>query len=193
MIIHSSQSDFELTELLKFDDRAAFTELYNRYKGLLYIYACKITMDDDLAEDIVQELFVKIWDKRQSLNFTTSVSSYFYTSIKHKFFDLLDRQKISEAYLQAIQLFLDSGENSTDSYIREKELASIIEKEIYNLPSKMREIFLLSRKENLSNNEIAALLDISEKTVRNQLSTALKTLKTKLGLATFLLLLIHFK
>jgi len=88
---------------------------------------------------------------------------------------------------------LDSGENSTDSYIREKELAAIIEKEIYNLPSKMREIFLLSRKDNLSNNEIAARLDISEKTVRNQLSTALKTLKTKLGLATFLLLLIHFK
>jgi len=93
MIDYSSYTDFELTDSLKSGDQFAFTELYNRYKGLLYIYACKITMDDDIAKDIVQELFVKIWDKRQSIVYNTSFSSYLYTAIRYKFFELLDKKK----------------------------------------------------------------------------------------------------
>jgi len=89
-------------------------------------------------------------------------------------------------------LFLDKGEFLTDNYITEKELSATIEKEIANLSAKMREVFLLSRKENLSNKEIAERLNISEKTVKNQLSTALKTLKVRLGLLTFLLLLTYY-
>jgi len=193
MIAYNSLNDIELTELLKSDDQPAFTELYNRYKDLLYIYACKITMDNDIAKDMVQELFVKVWDKRQQLNYTTSFSSYLYTAVRYKFFELLDKQKVSESYIQSIQHYLDAGEHLTDNYIREKELAFVIEREISNLPEKMREVFLLSRKQNLHNKEIAVKLNISEKTVKNQLSTALKTLKVKLGLLNFLLMLIYYK
>jgi len=192
MIIYISLADAELADLLKSDDTVAFTELYNRYIGLLIIYARKITMDDDIAKDIVQELFVKIWDKRHSLNYTSSFSSYLYTSVRYKFFELLDKQKVNYSYIQSIQLFIDKGEHLTDNYIREKELSVIIEREISNLPEKMRKVFLLSRKQILSNKEIALQLDISEKTVKNQLSTALKILKVKLGLLTFLLMLIFY-
>jgi RNA polymerase sigma-70 factor, ECF subfamily len=192
MIVYNSLADVELADLLKSDDTGAFTELYNRYKGLLYIYACKITKDDDIAEDLVQELFINIWDKRKSINFTSSICSYLYSAVRYKFFDLVDKQKVRADYVQAFQLFLDKGEYLTDNYILEKELSATIEKEISNLPSKMREVFLLSRKENISNKEIAQRLDISEKTVKNQLSIALKTLKTKLGLLTFLFMLIHY-
>jgi RNA polymerase sigma-70 factor (ECF subfamily) len=192
MIIYNSLADIELADLLKSDDTSAFTELYSRYKGLLYIYACKITRDDDIAEDMVQELFINVWDKRKSINFSSSISSYLYATVRYKFFDLVDKQKVRTDYVQAFQLFLDKGEYLTDNYILEKELSATIEKEISNLPSKMREVFLLSRKENLSNKEIAQRLDISEKTVKNQISTALKTLKTKLGLLTFLFMLILY-
>lgn len=192
MITYDSLADAELTNLLKSNDTVAFTELYNRYKGILYIYACKITKDDDIAEDLIQELFINLWDKRETINFTSSISSYLYSAVRYKFFDLVDKQKVRADYVQAFQLFLDKGEYLTDNYITEKELAATIEKEIANLPAKMREVFLLSRKENLSNKEIAERLDISEKTVKNQLSTALKTLKVKLGLLTFLLVLIHY-
>jgi RNA polymerase sigma-70 factor (ECF subfamily) len=192
MIIYNSLADVELADLLKSDDTGAFTELYSRYKGLLYIYACKVTKDDDIAEDLVQELFINVWDKRKNINFTSSISSYLYTAVRYKFFDLVDKQKVRADYIQAFQLFLDKGEYLTDNYMLEKELSDAIEKEVSNLPSKMREVFLLSRKENLSNKEIAQRLEISEKTVKNQISTALKTLKTKLGLVSFLFLLIHY-
>ncbi|MDB5157992.1 MAG: polymerase subunit sigma-70 [Mucilaginibacter sp.] len=188
----TSYTDVELAELLKSGNQLAFTELYNRYNGLIYIYACKITGDNDIAEDLVQELFVNLWDKRQIINFTSSVSSYLYAAVRYKFFDLVDKQKVRSDYAQNFQLFLDNGEHLTDNYILEKELANIIEKEIDKLPAKMRRVFLLSRKENLTNKQIAVHLDISEKTVKNQLSTALKTLKLKLGLVTFLLMLIHY-
>jgi len=191
MTEYNSLKDAELTDLLKSADTSAFTELYNRYKGLLYIYACKITKDEDIAEDLIQELFITLWDKRETINFTSSISSYLYTAVRYKFFDLVDKQKVRTDYIQAFKLFLDKGEHVTDNYILEKELAATIEKEISNLPAKMRKVFLLSRKENLTNREISERLDISEKTVKNQLSTALRTLKVKLGVLTFLWILIH--
>lgn len=192
MLIYSELSDQELVLFLRNGDSGAFTTLYDRYKGLLYIYACKIVKDFDIAEDLVQEIFISIWDKRQTINFKSSVSSYLYAAVRYKFFDLVDTQKVRSDYAQAFQLFLDKGEFLTDDYISEKELAKTIEKEIDNLPSKMREIFILSRKLNLKNSEIAQRLEISEKTVKNQLSIALKTLRIKLGLLTFLYFLMHY-
>ncbi len=192
MVDCHSFSDVELTDLLKSGNQMAFTEIYNRYKGLLYIYACKITKDEDVAEDIVQDVFIYLWDKRKTIDFKLSISSYLYSAIRYKFFDLIDREKVRENYIQKFQIFLDKQEYTTDEYIAEKELRATIEKEIDNLPDKMREIFLLSRKTNLSNKEIAERLGISEKTVKNQVSTALKTLRIKLGLFTFLVLLIYY-
>lgn len=192
MIAYNSLSDIEITDLIKSGDQMAFTEIYNRFKGVLYIYACKITKDEDIAEDLIQELFVSIWDRRQIINFNTSVASYLYSAVRYRFFDLVDKQKVRADYITALQTFLDQGDHSTDNYIFEKELSLIIEKEISNLPSKMREVFLLSRKENLSNKDIAQRLNISEKTVKNQISTSLKILRVKLGLVSFLLLLIYY-
>lgn len=188
---YSSLSDSELTDLLKSGDQGAFTEIYNRFKGLLFIYACKVARDEGVAEDLVQELFIYIWDKRQMINFTSSLSSYLYSAIRYKFFDLIDKQKVRTDYVNAFQLFLDKGEYLTDNYIAEKELSAIIEREVSNLPAKMQEVFLLSRKVNLSNKEIAEHLGISEKTVKNQLSTALKILRVKLGFFSFLFLLLY--
>lgn len=192
MVIYKSFTDAELIELVKADDKDAFTEIYNRFHGLLYLYACKITRDDDLAEDLVQELFINIWDKRQALNFTSSISSYLYSSIRYKFFDLVDKQKVRADYLHTMQFLLDHHAYDTDNYIAEKELSATIEKAISELPDKMRIIFLLSRKNNLSNKEIATELNIAEKTVKNQLSIALKSIKSQIGLHAFLFMLIHY-
>ncbi|MDB5086388.1 MAG: polymerase sigma-70 factor, subfamily [Mucilaginibacter sp.] len=191
MNAHNSFTDLELTDLLKSGSQSAFTEIYDRYSGLLYIFACKTVKDEDLAEDLVQEIFIYLWDKRQTITFNSSLSSYLYTALRYRFFDLVDKQKVRSDYVQAFQLFIEKGEYQTDNYIIEKELTAIINKEINNLPAKMREIFLLSRKENLDNKEIAARLEISEKTVKNQLSMALKTLRVKLGLLTFIFLLLN--
>lgn len=191
MNAYNSFTDLELTDLLKSGSQSAFTEIYDRYSGLLYVFACKTVKDEDLAEDLVQEVFIYLWDKRHTISFKSSLSSYLYSALRYKFFDLIDKQKVRADYIQAFQLFIDKGEYQTDNYIIEKELTAIIDSEINNLPAKMREIFLLSRKENLGNKEIAERLDISEKTVKNQLSLALKTLRVKLGLLAFIFLLLN--
>ena len=191
MASYSSFTDLELTNLLKSGDRTAFLEIYNRFQGLLYIYACKIIKDEEDAEDIVQEVFLYLWDKRSSIILKSSISSYLYSAVRFKFFNLLDRKKIRTDYKISFQQFLDQGEYVTDNYIREKEFNQLIEKEIAALPDKMREIFELSRKHHLSRKEIAAQLNLSEKTVKNQINNALKILRGKLGIVTFLLFLLN--
>lgn len=188
---YGSLTDFELTKMLVSGDHKAFIEIYNRFQAILYVYACKITMDKGEAEDIVQEVFIYLWDKRTTVILRSSLSSYLYSAVRYKFFNLLDHQKIRRDYKQSFQNFLEHGEYITDNYIREKEFSQLIEKEIAALPDKMREIFELSRRQNLSRTEIAEKLNISEKTVKNQISNALKILRGKLGFFPFLLLLIN--
>jgi RNA polymerase sigma-70 factor (family 1) len=188
---YSSFTDLELTNLLKSGDRTAFLEIYNRFQGLLYIYACKIIKDEEDAEDIVQEVFLYLWDKRSTIILKSSISSYLYSAVRFKFFNLLDRKKIRTDYKISFQQFLDQGEYVTDNYIREKEFSQLIEKEIAALPDKMREIFELSRKHHLSRKEIAEQLNLSEKTVKNQINNALKILRGKLGIVVFLMFLLN--
>ncbi|WP_342328704.1 RNA polymerase sigma-70 factor [Pedobacter sp. FW305-3-2-15-E-R2A2] len=188
---YHSLTDFELTKLLISGDHKAFIEIYHRFQALLYVYACKITTDKEEAEDIVQEVFIYLWDKRTTIILRSSISSYLYSAVRYKFFNLLDHKKVRKDYTSSFQNFLDEGEYITDNYIREKEFSQLIEKEILALPDKMREVFELSRKQNLSRKEIAEKLNISEKTVKNQISNALKILRGKLGFFTFLLLLIN--
>jgi len=190
---YKSHSDLELLQLLKKDDHDAYAQIYDRFNGLMYIYACKIVKDFDEAEDIVQEVFISLWDKRNTLVLKSSLSSYLYSAVRYKFINLLDHKKVRTDYSTSLQSFLDEGEYLTDDYIREKEFKQLIEKEIALLPEKMREIFVMSREQNLSNKEIAEKLDLSEKTVRNQVNNALNNLRTKLGLAAFLYLLTLFQ
>lgn len=192
MTFYNSLSDIELAGLLRSGNQHAYTEIYDRYQGLLYIYACKVTKDEDEAEDIVQEIFFYLWDKREIINFSTSLSSYLYTAVRYKFFNLLDRQKIRSDYAESLQDHIKTAYIPTDHYVREKELSRIIEMEIAQLPPKMREIFELSRKANLAHKEIARVLNISEKTVKNQVNNALKQLRVKLGIFVFLIFLLFY-
>jgi len=187
MANYNTYSDKELTEFLRTGDQLAFTEIYDRYQPLLYVYACKLIKDRDIAADIIQELFIYLWDKRGHIAFKASISSYLYSAVRFKFFDLLDKQKVRTDYIEVFQKFINHGEYQIDNYISERELAAIIEIEINNLPEKLREILLLSRRDDLTPKEIAERLNLSEKTIKNQISIALKMLRMRLGLFAFLL------
>lgn len=192
MAAYSTLLDNELIDLLKSGDQTAYTQIYDRYQGLLFVYACKITKDEDEAEDIVQEVFFYLWDKRRTILFKTSLPAYLYSAVRYKYFNLLDHKKVRANYADSLQEFIEKGDVQADHVIREKELTRLIEKEISLLPPKMREIFELSRKEHLSHKEIAEKLNLSEKTVKNQINNALKELRVKLGMFTFLLFLMKF-
>ncbi|NII23446.1 RNA polymerase sigma-70 factor [Pseudoflavitalea sp. X16] len=188
--MYEELSDMELVQLLKSNDEAAFNEIYKRFQGLLYVYACRITREENEAEDIVQEVFIYLWDKRTTLMLTDSLAGWLYQAVRYRFFDRLDRRKVRTDHQASLQDFLDQGAYCPDEYLRERELAQLIEKGIAALPAKMQEIFALSRKEQLSHKEIASRLHLSEKTVKNQVHNALRILKTRISMLFSLILLI---
>ncbi len=187
MHTYKSLTDNELFILLQGGDKCAFEEIYERFNGLLYIYACKMVADREDARDIVQEIFIYLWSN-PNIKIKSELSSYLYTAVRYKIFDWLDRNKTKSNYLTSLQAFANEGSCETDNYIREKEFASIIEKEISLLPAKMRLIFEMSRQQHLTQKEIAEILHLSDKTVKKQMSNALKVLRLKL--TSFLLLTI---
>lgn len=189
MLAYSAYTDQELAALLKGGDRLAFTEIYNRFKGELYVYAARLVKDEDLAGDLVQEVFISFWDRRQVIVFKSSIVAYLFTALRYKFFDWIDKQKVRTAYAASFQAFIEEGEWITDNQLAEKELMTFIEQQIMQLPEKMRAVFLLSYKENMSYKEISERLNITEKTAQNQANNALKLLKLKLGLYTLFLFL----
>lgn len=186
--IYESTSDIELVSLLRSGNRLAYTEIYNRYKFVLHTHAYKWMRDREEAMDIIHELFTVLWDKRESIQFSSSLSGYLYISLRNKIFNRVSKKKFESQYIDSLQEFVNKGHCVTDHRVREKQLAELIEKEISALPAKMREVFELSRKSNLSHKEIAEQLQLSEQTVRKHIQHALRILKSKLGLVLFILL-----
>lgn len=183
-------SDFELITLLKEGDHVAYTEIYQHYYYLMFVFAYKKLRDEDLAKDFVQELFTKLWVKKDTILPEGNLTQYLYISLRSRIFDYFEHQKVETKYLDFLKSYV--SENSpafTDHLIREKQLASYIEKQFQLLPKKMRVAFELSRKENLSNREIAIKLNTTESNISHHINNAIKILRTKLGsLSPFLFL-----
>ena len=129
------------------------------------------------AEDVIQEVFLMLWTKRAEVAGTKTLSAYLYTSVRNRILNHLTHQKVVDKYLESIRTYAEAGGYTADEQLREKELAAVIEKEIEAMQPKMREIFLMSRNEQLSHKSIGELLNISDKTVKQQVYKAVKQLK----------------
>ncbi|RZJ65191.1 MAG: RNA polymerase sigma-70 factor [Flavobacterium sp.] len=181
MIVHKKISDQELLIRLKNGSHSGYTEIYNRYFSLMYAFAYRKLKDEDLAKDFFQELFVSLWNKRETLSETGKLSSYLCISIRSRILDYFTRQKVENKYIDFLKNYQLTKYEKTDHLLREKELADYIDKQIQSLPKKMRQVFELSRKENLGHTEIAEQLDITENNVSQHLSNALKIFRIKFG------------
>lgn len=188
---YSSITDYELTIFFKDGDLAAYTEIYKRYTGILYGHAFSKLQDREEARDVVQELFTTVWAGREDMPLTENLAGYLFKALRNKILNLISHKKIESEYITSLQGFMNKGEAITDYLIREHELTALIEREIAGLPPKMRAVFELSRKANLSHKEIATQLNISEKTVKNQVNNSLKLLRAKLGLLIYLVFLLN--
>ncbi|QSW87994.1 RNA polymerase sigma-70 factor [Flavobacterium endoglycinae] len=180
MPIYSQYDDHILLNLLKQDDQLAYTEIFERYSRLLVNHAYKILSNKDEANDVVQEVFLSIWNKRFELAVTGSLSSYLYKAVKNKILNHIAHEKVVSRYADSISNFIENEYVFADSKLREKELEAIIAKEIAALPQKMREVFLLRKVEELSYDEIALKLNITDKTAKQQVYNSLKILREKL-------------
>jgi RNA polymerase sigma-70 factor (family 1) len=189
MSVYKDLNDFDLVALIKKDDHEAYREIYYRYTGILYTHAYSRLQNREEAKDVVQDIFSYLWSKRETIEFQSNISGYLYQSLRNKILNIIAHKKIESNYAGDLQIFLDLGKTDTDYLTRVNQLKAIVEKEIANMPVKMREFFELSRKNHLSHREIALELGISEKTVKNQINNALKILRVKLGILNYLLFL----
>lgn len=179
MIKNLHISDSDLLSLFKKGDDAAFELIYERYWQLLYVAACKVLADEDEAKDVVQEVFISLLHRGSSLEINVTLSAYLYSAVRYKVFDYISKKKVRQNHLDSLDQYISAGNCPTDRALIEKEIKAEIEKEIQNLPAKMKEVFELSRKDELSYKQIADTLNISDKTVKKQISNALKLLKPK--------------
>lgn len=157
-----------------------FEAIFNCYYASLVVYACRYVKETDTARDIVQDFFVRFYEKRQSVVIDTSLKSYLYRSIYHSCINFINQQNIRDKYLKSIDLERMEEENLEDE-INSVELQQRIHKVIESLPSKCRRIFKMNRMEGLKNDEIASQLNLSKRTVETQISKALKILRNKLA------------
>ena len=161
------------------DAAAAFEELYCRFWHKLYIAAYKRLKNKELAEEIIQDFFTKLWQNRHRLNVSKSFDVYAFSSIKYLVINYYSKQNSIEVYSNYSQA--RDYDNATEDSIITRDLNNQIEQQISRLPEKCRDVYELSRKEHKSNKEIAGLLGISEKTVENHMTKALKRLKLNLS------------
>lgn len=167
-------TDNELTQLLREGDEAAYTEIYTRFKGILYLHACRMLQDREEAKDVVHDLFTALWVKHACLTFRKGIAVYLYTAVRNRVFDRISHKKVESHYFESLKDFVPEADPA-DDLLHEKQLAALVEKEIAALPVKMRTVFELSRKASLSYKEIVGQLKVSDKTVKKQISNALKS------------------
>lgn len=194
--MHAYQSlpDPVLFDLIRRGDEHAFRAIYDRYFDVLYAHAYQKLRNREDAQDVTQELFTVLWDKRRAIAPKGNLLPYLYTSIRNRVINIIARKKVESVHIQSLQGFINRGSCQTDYLVRERQLSAIIDEEIAALPPRMQEIFELSRRRYLSHKEIAAVLNLSEQTVKKQVNNALRILRTKLGmlLLAVLLVLIYY-
>ncbi|RQO79081.1 RNA polymerase sigma-70 factor [Pedobacter sp. KBW01] len=176
-------TDSQLVTLLRDGDHLAYTQIYERYYYLMFSFSFKKLRDKDLAKDFVQDLFTKLWFKRETILENGNLSQFLYISLKTSMLNFFAHEKVEAKYIEVLKgLASEPKTDYADNKIRERQLAEYIEMQIQNLPKKMKEIFMLSRKEHFTNKEIASKLDTTESNVSHQISNAVKILKAKLNI-----------
>lgn len=172
--------DENLLSLLKQDDELAYTELYNRYWERMVTFAYLKLQSGADAKEVVQDVFLDMWNRRSNLQTPGNFHAYIAGSVKYKIFTLLAKRKKELSNYQKLQTRLAS--RSTEEWLSYDQLREDLEKAVLQLPEKCRLVFKLSRESGLSTSEIASRLQISPKTVENHLTKALFRLRKALRL-----------
>ncbi|MFT6881763.1 MAG: RNA polymerase sigma-70 factor (ECF subfamily) [Marinoscillum sp.] len=171
--------NLQLVERLRNKDKRAFELVFNEFYGLLKSYAMRFMDDSDDAEEVIQDVFVKFWDKCDSLAPDSSIKSYLYRSVHNTCLNFIKHQKVKDNYKDYVMHFM---EEASDMEVQQEDdnVKLRIYEAIDNLTPRCSEIFKLSRFEGLKYQEIADHLGISIKTVEVHMGKALKTLRDKL-------------
>ena len=184
--------DYELVKSLKKGDLFAFDEFFLKYSKKLYYFANSYLGSKEDAEELVQEVFLLVWDKRKGLKEHLSLNAFLYTVTYNAIRKYFRKKAREKKYLDKYLEDYDWKYNDTVTDIEYRNLQELVNKEIEKLPEKRKLIFQLSRQKGLTNTEIAKYLNISKKTVENQIYSALKFLREQIKKETILTLLFYY-
>ncbi|MFP5079651.1 RNA polymerase sigma-70 factor [Pedobacter sp. JCM 36344] len=180
MAEYQSLHDQQLIDLLKEDDEAAFTEIYIRYaENLVGFASSKLYCLED-AHDIIHDLFVTLWEERKTQIVHRKLESYLFTLVRYRIIDKIRRNVTREDYAGMISTLSQSYDPEVERQIATKELQQQVNVVLEGLSPRVKEVYKLSREEHLTIKEIAGKLEVSEQTVKNQLTVALKHLRQSL-------------
>jgi RNA polymerase sigma-70 factor (family 1) len=177
----SLYNDEALFQMMKQDDEAAFTELYNRYwKRLLFVAGVKLR-DLAIAEELVQDIFLDLWNRREQMELSGKLGHYLAVCMKHRVIDAQARRKRAEDYARFAADKPETVGDTPEHWLRFEELRDELARLVAGLPERCRITYQLSREEGLTQKEIAHRLQVTQKAVEGNLTRALKALRTGLA------------
>jgi len=169
-----------MTADLVYENEAVFEQLFKKHFRELHAYAFSLLKDWDVAEEIVQSLFLKLWEKNEWSHIQTSIKSYLYKSVYHDSLNYIRRQKVQLKYQTSTAYAMKNDTDDAAGKLKMSELEQHLNQALGKLPEKCRAIFQLSRFQELKYQEIATQLDISIKTVETHMGKALRILRKEM-------------
>ena len=189
------RSDDQFLQDMDDNNEEVFTSIYRRYWEELFITAVKVLRGMEEAADVVQDVFLSFWNRREELNVQGSLAAYLHTSVRYKCIQYIKKNITRRDYLVLLsEVELSGFFTNAESDLQLKELQQTINKTVAKMPSKMQKVYNLSRNEHLSHKEIAGNMSISVETVKKHIQHAMSLIKINLlsgsYISTFIILLI---
>lgn len=173
----SPLSELQLLHQIVEGDASAFREIYERYQGKVFLFALRLVKSKAEAEELVQEVFVRIWEKRLSIRIEKNFNAYILTITRNLILDRFKKAARDKSIQQKIYQNMEAFQNASVDQLIQKELERLHQQAVDRLSPKRKIVYLLSREEELSYEEIANKLGISKSTVSNQISESLKSIR----------------
>ena len=183
--------DTDLAHRIKYGEKDAYRELYERYAPKIYQFSLSYLNKED-AEGLVQDVFLKIWEKREILDAAKNIKAYIFKIAVNTIYDFIRRKNIENAFNEFAKVNSGSNSNTTWDTVIYDEMKTTLDDLISKMPEQRRRVFLLSKKKGLSNDEIAKKMELSKRTVENQLYRAIIFLKEQLKNHSVIALLLFY-
>lgn len=187
MLQYGKMVDIELVACLANQDHGAFTEIYDRHWHSLFVYARTILKDKEEAADVVQDIFTTLWNRGADLKIL-NLKSYLLTAVRNQALKASYKTNRADVYASELAACFSEDAGNTDDAVNLRELCSIIDVAVKNMPATMRAVYIKNKYEESSHQSIAAELGITEHSSRTILNRAVSSLRTKLSPLLSLLL-----
>ncbi len=192
MQLKRNNSNAALVERISRGDERAFQEMFYAYKDQLFSYCCRFTKSEELAEEIIHDALLKVWNDRHRLDPAQSLIGYLYTITRNLSLNFLKKLAAEEALKQRVRSRTPQFHNTTEEAIDCANLKQIVKVAICQLPQQQQRVYRMSRDQHMTHEEIGQRLGISPNTVKNHVIKALRAIKSHLRVHTDISLFVSY-